>query len=173
MNTSGIILKKINIGEADASFIIYTRDFGKIRAIAPGVKKEKAKLKGHLEKMNAADISLVAGKNGFRLISALMKNHFGQIRKNFHTLQAAEYCLSFYDSLIMEGEKDEALWGLLYDSLLFLDKNFGLSGDEYGRFISLFEKRFIELSGYGKAGTGTLDLIFRLFGVKISRPGFV
>ena len=47
--TEGIILKKIDVGEANALFTIYTKDYGKIRAVAQGVKKEGAKLQGHLE----------------------------------------------------------------------------------------------------------------------------
>ena len=48
-STEGIILKKEPYGEADLLITILTKDFGKIKVMAQGVRKEAAKLKGHFE----------------------------------------------------------------------------------------------------------------------------
>ncbi len=52
LKTSGIILRKTDYSEADRIFVILTKEFGKISAIAKGVRKIKSKLGGHLEFFN-------------------------------------------------------------------------------------------------------------------------
>lgn len=170
-STEGIILKKIDVGESDALFSVFTKDFGKIRAIAQGVKKESAKLKGHLEKLNLAEISFVEGKSGYRLTSAEAKNLFPNIRSNLPILKAAFYCIEICDKLVLEGEKDLRLWGLLNQSLIFLDKNHNSPPDKLQDFFSFFEKEFANISGYGNGEKFGIEALTRDLTVKIiARP---
>jgi len=170
-STEGIILKKIDIGEADAMFSIYTKDFGKIRAVAQGVKKEPAKLKGHLEKMNLSEISFVEGKSGFRLTSAEVKNLFLDLRSSLIFLKSAFYCLEFYDRLVLEGEKDLKLWDLLNQSLVLLDENRDLTPDKLPNFFNFFENEFVKISGYGEGEKlGIVSLVRDLNTKVIARP---
>src|SRR3989344_1805254 len=53
-----LVLKKESRGEADTLFTLYTERFGLIRAVAQGVRKMPAKLKGHLELFNENEITL-------------------------------------------------------------------------------------------------------------------
>lgn len=169
--TEGIILKKIDYGEADALFSIFTKDFGKIRAMAQGVKKESAKLKGHLEKLNLAEISFVEGKSGYRLTSAEAKNLFPSLRLRLSALKSAFYCFEFYDRLVLEGEKDLGLWDLLNQSLIFLDQNYDSSSDKLQDFFSFFENEFLNVSGYGSRKGAKIVDVESVFGVKaIARP---
>ena len=46
--TDGIILKKDQYREADFLITVLTKDFGKIRLAARGVRKQEAKLRGHI-----------------------------------------------------------------------------------------------------------------------------
>ena len=95
--TGGIIFKRIDIGEADSLFTIYTKDFGKIRARARGVKKENAKLKGHLEPLSLSAVSFVSGKNGPRLTGASLIQYFPKIRGDLEKLRAASYIVEVTD----------------------------------------------------------------------------
>lgn len=165
--TEGIILKKIDIGEADDLFSIFTKDFGKIRAIAQGVKKESAKLKGHLEKLNLAEISFVEGKSGYRLTSAEAKNLFPNIRLGLTTLKAAFYCFELYDRLVLEGEKDLRLWRLLNKSLAFLDRNHDSPLNKLQDFFNFFEKEFTNISGYGNGKKSDIAVLAQDLNVKI------
>jgi recombinational DNA repair protein (RecF pathway) len=56
--------------EADRVYSILTRDFGLIRATALGVRKESSKLRGALEPLVISNISLVRGKEFWRITSA-------------------------------------------------------------------------------------------------------
>lgn len=68
--TKGIILSERPVKEADRIYSILTREFGLIRAIATGVRKETSKLRGAIEPVSVSNVSLVRGKEYWRLTSA-------------------------------------------------------------------------------------------------------
>ena len=49
LRVEGIILQRSDWGEADRLITIYTRELGKIRSIAKGVRKPRSRKAGHLE----------------------------------------------------------------------------------------------------------------------------
>lgn len=145
--TEGIILKKIDSGETDATFIIYTKDFGKIRARAQGVKKEGAKLKGHLETLNHSVVSFVLGKSGERLTNAMMLNCWPKIHEDFDKLRVAHILTNLIDDKCFPGEKDEKLWQLILDGLSALDMG-EFKEKDFSYFLQEFNKKFIVALGY-------------------------
>lgn len=146
--TEGIILRKVEVGEADALHIIYTKDFGKIRALAQGVKKEGAKLKGHLELLSLSSLSFVFGKNGERLTQANLINFWPVLRQDSDKLRVARQIVELIDQNCLEGEKDEPLWKLLLESLIFLEKN-NFVEKSFALFKEEFLKRLSVCLGYG------------------------
>lgn len=68
--TRGIVLSERPIREADRLYSILTRDFGLVRAHAIGVRKGVSKLRGSLEPISLSTVSLVRGKEFWRLVSA-------------------------------------------------------------------------------------------------------
>ncbi len=68
--TKGLVLSARSLGEADRIYSILTDDLGLIRATALGVRKEHSKLRGSLEPLVLSRISLVRGKEFWRLTSA-------------------------------------------------------------------------------------------------------
>lgn len=157
-STEGIILKRVDVGEADSLFTIYTKDFGKILARAQGIKKEEAKLKGHLEPFNLSVVSFVLGKNGPRITSAELSNFFPNIRREIDKLRAASYITSFIDKHCFGGEKDEKLWSLLLTSFQELDNgNFNIISLK--NFLRSFERALLSSLGYdGETDSRTLDV---------------
>lgn len=69
-NTKGIVLSARGIREADRIYSILTRDLGLVHASATGVRKESSKLRGALEPIVISNISLVRGKEYWRITSA-------------------------------------------------------------------------------------------------------
>lgn len=68
--TKGIVLAEKAVGEADRVYTILTRDLGKIHARAVGVRKDTSKLRGNVEPFCLTTVSLIKGKNFWRLTSA-------------------------------------------------------------------------------------------------------
>ncbi len=144
-STDAIVLKKIDTGEADAFFVCYTKDFGKIRALARGVKKESAKLKGHLETLSLSTIGLVEGRSGFQLTHASLANPWHGIRTDVMKLDVAFRIAALVDAECFERERDDALWRLLVGALLTLDREEDSRGS-----AGVFAARLKETLGYGR-----------------------
>ena len=147
-STIAIILKKIAAGEGDEMVICYTKDFGKIAARAQGVKKEQAKLRGHLEPLSKSAIQLVLGKNGERLVYAELLDAYIGFRGELDLLFAAHYAAALVDASCMVGEPDANIFHLLEVGLsgLARKKPSGMALDEWAND---FEQKLLAHLGYG------------------------
>jgi len=68
--TKGLVLSERPMREADRIYTILTRDLGLIRATAMGIRKEASKLRGNIEPVSLSSISLVRGREYWRVTSA-------------------------------------------------------------------------------------------------------
>jgi recombinational DNA repair protein (RecF pathway) len=66
-HTKALVLGGYNSGEADKVYALLTPDFGKVYAKAHGVREHAARHKGALQALSEAHVSLVRGKNGWRI----------------------------------------------------------------------------------------------------------
>ncbi len=83
IQTTGIILNRINFGEADRILTVITPDNGKFSVIAKGVRKEKSKLAGGIELFSISNISFIRGKRDIStLVSTRLVTHYGEIVKD-------------------------------------------------------------------------------------------
>ena len=76
--TRGLVLSTRGVGEVDRVYSILTRDLGLIRARATGVRKVNSKLRGTLEPFSLSSISLVRGKDYWRLTSSELVKKVGE-----------------------------------------------------------------------------------------------
>lgn len=65
--TKAFILNEYEQGESDKVYKLFTRDFGVIFALAKSVRKLESKLRFHLEKTKKVSVTLVEGKETWRL----------------------------------------------------------------------------------------------------------
>ena len=86
--THGIVLSRIDYGEADRIITLLTPDHGKITLMARGVRKIKSKLAGGIELFSTSDISFVRGKGDIgTLVSTQLIKHHGNIIKDIERVQ--------------------------------------------------------------------------------------
>lgn len=52
----GVVLRTYKLGESDRIVVVMTREHGKIRAVAKGVRKTKSKIGARLEPMSHVDV---------------------------------------------------------------------------------------------------------------------
>ncbi|MDO8552973.1 MAG: recombination protein O N-terminal domain-containing protein [bacterium] len=69
-HTDALVLASREIGESDRVLALYTRDFGLVRARGRGIRSVKSKMRYALQNYSFASISLVKGKQGWRLAGA-------------------------------------------------------------------------------------------------------
>jgi recombinational DNA repair protein (RecF pathway) len=72
--TEGIILESYDQGEHDRAFKVFTKDFGMIVCHARSVRKLESKLRAHLLPRTVSLLTLVKGREVWRLTGAERKN---------------------------------------------------------------------------------------------------
>ncbi len=65
-NAEALVLRQYSLSEADRIVILFSREYGKIRAVARGAKKPRSRLGGCLEPLNQVQVELFA-KEGSEL----------------------------------------------------------------------------------------------------------
>lgn len=79
----GIVLSRINFGEADRIITVITKDHGKLRLMVKGARKIKSKLAGGIELFSISDITFIPGRGEINtLTSARLITHYANIAKN-------------------------------------------------------------------------------------------
>jgi DNA repair protein RecO len=69
-NTPALVLNKKDHSDNDVVLTFLTKEFGLIRAVATGLRKEKSKLRFSLQAFSVTDVSLVKGKGMWRVTNA-------------------------------------------------------------------------------------------------------
>lgn len=111
--TQALILNKRNFREADRFFTLFSKEFGKIEAMAKGERKIKSKLRGGLELFYWSEIEFIQGRHWKTLTDASLIDNFKSIRKNLDRLKIAYKITQVADGLIKEPEPDLDIWNLL------------------------------------------------------------
>ena len=114
---TSIILGKIDIGETDRIYTIYTLEGGKLRVVAKGVRKPQAKLAGHLENFFLSDVFIAKGKGMGKITGAITEENFQLLREDPDIIMDVFKSISVFDRLVGDEEKDECLFRILLEYL--------------------------------------------------------
>src|SRR3989344_4801484 len=99
--TEGLVLGSMPLGEANKYISIFTRDLGLIRASAQGVRSVSSKLRYGLQDFSQSTISLVRGKNVWRVTNALpYKNLFASFKNDESKFLLCTNVLSLVKKLV-------------------------------------------------------------------------
>jgi len=143
--TQGIIIKNSNLGEFDRLITVYSKDFGKLAIKGKAVRKNQAKLKGHLELFLYSHLMVAPGRGWDIITSAETIKSFSSLHQNLPALFAAAYFSELIDKLIVGPEKDENIWQLVLNSFEHLEAR-----KEVKPIIGNFENKLLEFLGYGQ-----------------------
>ncbi len=110
-------MKSVNFGEANKYFFIFTKEFGLIRAAAQSVRHLKSKLRYGLEDLSLGQVSVVRGREIWRLTSAEKKLSLKEKEKILILSQIFSLLLR----LLHGEEKNDSLFSFLKEGILFLD----------------------------------------------------
>ncbi len=120
-NTTGIVIKRVNYGEADRIITFLTPKRGKVRGMAKGVRREKSKLAGGIELFSEADLTLIKGRGEIdTLISTRLKINYGNIVKDLKRTNIGYDFISIVDA-VTEDNYEESYYSLLSMAFKFLN----------------------------------------------------
>ena len=144
--TEGVILKRSNYGEADRILTIYTKQYGKIRAIAKGVRKITSRKGGNLELFNHCVLFLAEGRNLDIITEAQVINSFSRLSQDLQKTAAAFYIVELVDQLTPDRQANRQVFDLLIEGLAQISAD--ANADERGKSIERFEVSLLRLLGF-------------------------
>ena len=120
--TEGIVLKSTEFKEADKIVTIYTKDYGKITAIAKGVRKIKSKFGSSLEILTHSVFLFYKGRNIDIVSQTEILESFFSSSKDVTKFAFAVNSVEVVNKLTEEREINIGLFNLLKEVLHYLRK---------------------------------------------------
>lgn len=117
----GIILKRKNTGEADRIITVFTREYGKIRLIAKGIRKVKSRRAPFLEVFSRVVLLIHTGKGMDSISEASAVVAYPSIRKDLEKVSVAYFLCELVDVLLPEKQEHRDVYLLLSDALAGLN----------------------------------------------------
>jgi DNA repair protein RecO (recombination protein O) len=118
-----IVLKHLDYGEADRMLTLYTRERGKVRALAKGVRKTRSRKAGHLEPFTRASLQLATGRHWYVVSQAEAHDTFNLLRESLEAIGYGSYVVELVDKFTLEEEPNEPLFRLLAQTLSRLNND--------------------------------------------------
>lgn len=146
-HTRAIILGSKNIGESNRLLFVLTRDLGLVAAAAQGVRELKSKLRYSLQDFGVSDISMVRGKNMWRVTSAEnIHGHQDLLTEKEKAELFARICV-LVRRLVHGEEKNEQLFGIL-EQLFSLLRGKNFTKKELWRAELIVNLQILSVLGY-------------------------
>jgi DNA repair protein RecO (recombination protein O) len=119
--TTGIVIGRTNLGEADRIVRFYTPDHGKLSAVARGVRKIRSRMAGHLEPFGETSLMLATGKSLDVITSARLLWYPHTLAAQHGQLNLAFMMGVGIDRLTEPGQPHPQLYAVLREALGALD----------------------------------------------------
>jgi len=143
--TEGIVLKRINWGEADKILTIFSKHYGKIRCIAKGIRKLTSRKGGNLELFNYVVVFLIKTK-GLEIISEVQViNSFPAFRKDLKRIALAYHLCELIDCFSRENQTNKQLLLLLKESFEYLSR----TNENLPQLLFNFKIKLLDVTGFG------------------------
>jgi DNA repair protein RecO (recombination protein O) len=139
-----VVLRHADWGEADRLLTLYTRERGKVRAIAKGARKIRSRKAGHLEPFTRVTLQLARGHDLFIVTQADTVEAYLPIHENLIKTSHAAYVVELLDRFTYEDNSENySIFRLLTEALSRLEKE----ADPW-LAIRYYEVRLLDLLGY-------------------------
>ncbi len=144
LKTKGIIIKEINVGEADRIVTILTDTKGKIQASARGSKRPRSNLIAGTQFLCYSNLILYKGKSMYNINQSEIIESFYSIRESLESLSYATYFAEVASFVAQENYPNSDLLSLLLNALHLL--TIGEKRPEILKIV--YELRIMCITGY-------------------------
>jgi DNA repair protein RecO len=111
---TGIVLKKQNYKEADQIVTLWTREAGKVRVMARGLRHGKSKLSFSMQDLSLVDFETAGRRSLPALISAKSLKNFPKLRDDLSKTVAAFYATELMLKMTADEQPNPEAYDLLY-----------------------------------------------------------
>lgn len=139
-----IVLRHGDWGEADRLLTLYTREQGKVRAIAKGARKLTSRKAGHLEPFTHVKLQLAKGRDLLIITQADTVDAYIPLHEDLILTSHASYVLELMDRFTYEDEtENSSIFRLLAETLSRL-----ASRADPWLALRYFEMRLLDYLGF-------------------------
>ncbi|MCF6092818.1 DNA repair protein RecO [Microaerobacter geothermalis] len=139
----GIVIRSVDYGEGNKIITLYTREWGKIGAMARGAKKTKSRLSSVSQVLTHGIYLLHTGSQLGNISQGEIISSFQEIRQDLTKTSYALYYFELMDRLTEERERNTDLFELLLTTLQYLS-----AGKDEEILTRIFEVKILQASGY-------------------------
>lgn len=119
-----IVLRTVDLGEADRILVLFTRHFGKVHVVAKGIRRATSRMAGHAEPLTHATYQLARGRDLDVLTGAEARAIYPALREDLGRIAAGWYCAELIDRFTVEHAPAAPLFDLLETALRHLNAGF-------------------------------------------------
>ena len=141
--SEAIVLRRVNFGEADRMLTLYSREFGKIKALAKGARKPQTRKTGHVELFMRTNFMFAKGKNIDIITQAELVEAYSGLREDLVRTTYASYAVELLDGLTAEADRDLRKYDLLSGGLGWFAET-----DNLRLAARFYELRLLSLAGF-------------------------
>ncbi|WP_069803819.1 DNA repair protein RecO [Thermogemmatispora onikobensis] len=120
-STRAIVLRRINLGEADRIVTLLTPTHGKMQAVAKGIRRPTSKLAGHLELLCHSQLQLALGRDLDIVTQAESRESFLDLRMSQWHMTCGFYLAELVDRFLEEHTQQSRVYFLMLEMLRALD----------------------------------------------------
>ena len=151
VTSDAVVLRSFRLGEADRILHVYTRDRGRIGAVAKGVRKTKSRFGARLEPFSHVELVLHHGRGELETVTgaSLVRSH-DVIRTDPYRLQVGLIGIEAMLRLFTEQEANERAFTALTRFLEALDEVAPQTGSRAALdpVVLSFQLKLLWVSGY-------------------------
>src|SRR4051795_1547234 len=108
-----IVIRTYKLGEADRIVVLFTRERGKVRAVAKGVRKTTSRFGGRLEPIRHVALQLYEGRELDTVTQAESLDTFASIREDLDRIGRAMGMLEAVEQISQDREPHRRVFELL------------------------------------------------------------
>jgi DNA repair protein RecO (recombination protein O) len=139
-----VVLRHADWGEADRLLTLYTRERGKVRAIAKGARKIRSRKAGHLEPFTRVTLQLARGHDLLIVTQVDTQDAYLSIHENLVKTGYAAYIAELIDRFTYEDDTENfSIFRLLTEALRRIEQE-----TDPWLAIRYYEVRLLDLLGY-------------------------
>ena len=112
-----LVLRHLPLGEADLLVTLFSREHGKLRAVAKGARRSTAKLVGHLEPLTVSRLALSRGRTLDVISQAETLENFTPLKTNLTAVTRGLQVAELVDGFGSEASPNQPLFDLALDTL--------------------------------------------------------
>lgn len=119
--TEAVVLRQRRFGEADKVCVLFTPSYGRIEALAKGVRRPRSRLAGHLEPLTRSSLLLARGRSLDIITQAQTVEAYRHLHEEIDRLSRGLYLAEMVDRFTDAAADGGALYRLLVATLARLD----------------------------------------------------